>query len=330
MSRHRRVLGVAGVLAATVALAGCGGASMLDPKGSEARHIAGAWWVMFGLAMFVYVVVAVFIVGAVLRGRRRRRPEGSGISDGAFVWVGGIIVPALILFVIAVVTVDTTAALRKPDRRALRVDVRGQDWWWEVRYPGTGIRTANELHLPVGRPIEVRLTSDNVIHSFWVPQIGGKVDVIPGQPNYFRFTIEKAGLYRGVCAEFCGVQHANMAFYVRAESPGLFDRWEAAHAQPPSEPADELAAQGALVFQRVACAGCHTVRGTQAVGTKGPDLTDVGSRHALAAGTLENSAASLRRWIADPQHYKPGALMPQVPLSGDDLTKIVAYLTSLK
>jgi cytochrome c oxidase subunit 2 len=304
--------------------------SILDPSGNEARHIAGAWWVMFALAIVVYIGVAGFIVVAVVRGRRRRRPQGASGSDGAFIWIGGIVIPVVILAVIGVVTVETTAALRKPEAHALRVDVRGKDWWWGIHYPGTGITTANDLHLPVGRPIELRLTSDNVIHSFWVPQIGGKVDVIPGQPNYFRFTIERAGLYRGQCAEFCGVQHANMAIYVFAEPPGLFDRWEAAHAQAPSEPASELAAQGAVVFQRAACAGCHTVRGTQAVGTKGPDLTMVGSRHSLAAGSLENNATELKKWITDPQRYKPGALMPAVQLSDDDRTKVVAYLLSLK
>jgi cytochrome c oxidase subunit 2 len=338
MRRARRVLLVA-MLAAVLAACGSSDSSMLDAKGNEARHIAGAWWVMFGLAIGVYVIVAGFIIVAVARNRRQRRADGDGHGDdgggssrvdAAFVWIGGIVVPVLILAVVGVVTVDTTAALRKPDARALRVEVQGKDWWWGVHYPDSGITTANDLYLPVGRPIELRLTSDNVIHSFWVPQIGGKVDVIPGQPNYFRFTIEHAGLFRGQCTEFCGVQHANMAIYVRAEPPGLFDRWEAAHAQAPSEPTDELAAQGAVVFQRAACAGCHTVRGTQAVGTKGPDLTMIGSRHTIGAGTLENTAANLRKWITDPQRYKPGALMPAVQLSDDDRTKVVAYLLSLK
>jgi len=328
MSRTRRVLLLA-VIVGT--LAACGSdSSILDARGNEARHIAGAWWVMFGLAIAVYVGVAGFIITAVVRGRRRRRPEGAPASDGAFIWIGGIVIPVVVLALVGIVTVRTTAALRKPETRALRVDVHGEDWWWAIHYPASGITTANDLHLPVGRPIELRLTSDNVIHSFWVPQIGGKVDVIPGQPNYFRFTIERAGRYRGQCAEFCGIQHANMAIYLFADPPGLFDRWEAAHAQPPSEPSSELAAQGAVVFQRIACAGCHTVRGTQAVGTKGPDLTMVGSRHTLGAGTLENNAREMRRWITDPQRYKPGALMPAIPLSADDRTKLVAYLLSLR
>jgi cytochrome c oxidase subunit II len=329
VSRRARL--IAGVAVLAVALGACGSnnSSILDPHGNEARHIAGAWWVMFGLATFVYVVVAGLIIVAVVRGRRRGTPSESSRTDGAFIWIGGIIVPALILFVIAVVTVDTTAALRKPGRDPLHVEVRGADWWWDIRYPGTTVRTANDLYLPVGRPIEIRLTSDNVIHSFWVPEIGGKVDVIPGQPNFFRFTIEHAGLFRGTCAEFCGVQHANMAIYVHAEPPGLFERWLAARGQPPTEPASELAAQGAVSFQRESCAGCHTIRGTQAEGTKGPDLTDLATRHSIAAGALENTPKNLAKWVADPQRYKPGALMPNVPISSDERTKIVAYLLGL-
>jgi cytochrome c oxidase subunit 2 len=321
---------VAGVALLLAACSSDQNSSILDPHGNEARHIAGAWWVMFGLATFVYVAVAATIIAAVLRGRRRRNAaESSRISDSAFIWVGGIVLPALILFVIAVVTVDTTAALRKPGHDPLHVEVRGEDWWWDVRYPGTGVRTANDLYLPVGRPIQIRLTSDNVIHSFWVPEIGGKVDVIPGQANYFRFTVEHAGVFRGQCAEFCGVQHANMALYVHALPPGLFGRWLATHGQSPTEPASELAAQGAITFQRESCAGCHTVRGTQAVGTRGPDLTDLATRRTLAAGALENTPKNLARWIRDPQRYKPGALMPAVPISSDERTKIVAYLLSL-
>jgi cytochrome c oxidase subunit II len=327
--RHARLVVVATGL--VVSLAACGGSnsSILDPHGNEARHIAGAWWVMFALATFVYVVVAALIIIAVVRGRRRRGPSESGVPDSVFIWIGGIVVPALILFVIAVVTVDTTAALRKPGHDPLRVEVRGEDWWWDVRYPGTNVRTANDLYLPVGRPIEIRLTSDNVIHSFWVPEIGGKVDVIPGQPNFFRFTIEHAGLFRGQCAEFCGVQHANMAIYVHAYPAGLFGRWLTAHEQAPTEPSSELAAQGALSFQRESCAGCHTVRGTQAEGTRGPDLTDLATRRTLGAGALENTPQNLERWIVDPQRYKPGALMPAVPISSDERTKIVAYLLGL-
>lgn len=329
----RRAAIVGLLVAIPCALAACGGdgePSMLDAHGNEARHIAGAWWVMFGLAVGVYVVVGGFIAFSVVRGRRRRGPRTSRISDTAFVWVGGIIVPALILIVLAVVTVQTTAALRKPSRHPLRVDVVARDWWWDVRYPGTGIRVANEFHLPVGRPIEMRLTSADVIHSFWVPEIGGKVDVIPGQPNTYRFTLEKTGVLRGQCAEFCGIQHANMALYVHADTPGLYERWATANATPPSEPTSEMAALGAVEFQRQACAGCHTVRGTQADGKVGPDLTNVGSRRTLGAGTVENTESNLARWIVNAQQFKPGAKMPPIPISRQTRDEIVAYLMSLR
>jgi cytochrome c oxidase subunit 2 len=326
--RHASIL-VAG--AVVLVLSGCGGEqSMLDAKGNEAQHVAGAWWVMFGLATAVYVVVAGFILTAVVRGRRTTTGKPSRIKDGAFVWIGGIIVPAIVLLVIAVVTVRTTAALRKPERDALRVEITARDWWWDVRYPDQHIRVANEFHLPVGRPIELRITSDDVIHSFWVPQIGGKLDAVPGQPNFLRFTIEKTGVFRGQCAEYCGIQHANMAMYVHGDPPGLFERWIASQQSSRAEPASEMAARGALVFQSQACAGCHTVRGTAAQGTRGPELSDVASRRTLGAGALENTPDNLRAWITNPQRFKPGAQMPPIPMSSDDRTAIVAYLETLR
>ncbi len=330
MKRRTRQLVIATVV--VLALASCSGdsPSMLDPRGSEARHIARAWWVMFSLAIGVYVLVAGFIIVAVVRGRKTEHGRSSRITDSAFVWFGGIVMPVGVLLVVAVVTVGTTAALRKPSHSPLRVQVVGHDWWWDVRYPATGIREGNELHLPTGTPIEIRLTSDDVIHSFWVPQIGGKVDLIPGQPNYFRFTIEKPGVYRGQCAEYCGLQHANMALYVHADPPGLYERWVAAHRNPPTEPASELATRGALAFQTQSCAGCHTVAGTQAQGHVGPALTNFGSRRSIGAGAVANTPSNLSRWIVNAQRYKPGARMPPLSISPAEVSSIVAYLESLK
>ena len=330
MSRRIRSAAVAAVVTIGLAACGSGSPSMLDPKGDEAAKIARAWWIMFGLAIGVYVLVATFIIIAVLRGRRTESGKASRLTDGSFVWFGGIVMPVVVLLVIAVLTVTTTAALRKPSRSALHVQIVGHDWWWDVRYPGTSIHVANEFHLPVGTPIDIRLTSADVIHSFWVPQIGGKVDLIPGQPNDFRFTITKPGLYRGQCAEYCGLQHANMALYVHADPPGLYERWVAAHRDPPSEPASDLAARGAVAFQAQSCAGCHTVRGTQAQGTRGPNLTDFGSRRSIGAGTIVNTPTRLARWMVDAQQFKPGARMPPISLSTRDVDSIVAYLESLK
>jgi cytochrome c oxidase subunit 2 len=328
-ARHRRRL-VALAIAVGIATASCGGAhSIVNPKGSEADRVAGVWWLMFGLAAAVYVVVAGCILYAATRGRRRRGP--SRLHDNWFIWIGGVIVPFLILVVLAVVTVDATSALRTSSPGEVRIDVVGKLWWWEVRYPGHGVVTANEIHIPRGTPINVRLTSDNVIHSFWVPQLAGKMDTIPGQPNNLEFTADKVGRYAGRCAEFCGLQHAHMGFEVIVETPADYGRWLARRERVPLEPASEEAASGQLVFQREACAGCHTIGGTDAQGTVGPDLTDVGSRRLLGAGAIENTPQNMRAWIRDAGAIKPGVQMPSFQSLPDrDVAALAAYLESLK
>jgi cytochrome c oxidase subunit 2 len=326
----RRAATVALLATTTLALAACGGGSpsTLHTAGSSADKIAGTWWLMFGLAIVVYVVAASFILVAIARGHRGRGSRASRISDHAFVWVGGIIVPAVILAVLGVVTVSTGRALRSPARDPLVIQVVGKDWWWAAVYPRAGIVTANEIHLPVGQPIEVRLTSDNVIHSFWVPELAGKVDTIPGQVNVLRFTADRAGTYLGVCAEFCGLQHANMHFQVVAQSPGDYARWAAQQARPTPQPSSELQAEGELVFVRSSCAGCHTIRGTPALGTFGPDLTHLATRRTIGAVTVANTRTTLARWIERAGSYKPGVLMPPGLLSSDELQAVLAYLES--
>jgi len=193
------------------------------------------------------------------------------------------------------------------------------------------VTTANEIHIPRGTPIDLHLTSDNVIHSFWVPQLAGKMDTIPGQPNDLDFTADTVGRYQGQCAEFCGLQHTHMGVAVVVESPSDFGRWLARRQRAPLEPVSEEAARGALVFQREACAGCHTVRGTDAHGTLGPDLTDVGSRARLGADAIENTTTNMQHWIRDAQAIKPGISMPSFrSLSDRDVAAIAAYLESLK
>jgi cytochrome c oxidase subunit II len=329
-ARRRRRLGALALLVGVVT-AGCGGArSIVDPKGSEADRIAGVWWLMFGLAAAVYVVVAGCILYAATRGRRRNATQ-SRLQEHWFIWIGGVIVPFLILVVLAIVTVDTTSALRESSAGELRIDVVGKLWWWEVRYPGKGVVTANEIHIPRGTPIDLHLTSDNVIHSFWVPELAGKMDTIPGQPNDLDFTADKVGRYDGQCAEFCGLQHTHMGVSVVVDTPADFGRWLARRQRAPLEPASEDAARGQLVFQREACAGCHTIRGTDAQGTLGPDLTDVGSRARLGAEAIENTPEHMRDWIRDAQAIKPGIAMPSFrSLSDDDIAALAAYLESLK
>ncbi len=289
MRRLRSALMVA--FAATV-VAGCSDAgSIIDTKGSEADRIASVWWIAFGLAAFVYVAVAGLILFAVTRGRRRG--VASRLDTNLFIWIGGVVVPMVILAVIAVVTVQSTGALREPSRDELHVDVAGQLWWWGVHYPDSDVDTANEIHLPAGQPVDIRLTSDNVIHSFWVPQLAGKEDAIPGQPNHLRFTPETPGTYRGRCAEYCGIEHGHMGLRVIVETPADFGRWLARRESVPTEPVSDDAAAGATLFTSLPCAGCHTVRGTSATGKVGPDLTDVGSRQTIGADTLLNTPKNL-------------------------------------
>lgn len=334
MTRARPVVH-AMVVVALAGLAACSrqAPSALDTKSPEAERIAGVWWLMFGLAAAVYVVVAGFILVALLRGRGTEDGRRSRISDNHFIWLGGIVVPVVILGVLAVVTVKSTTDLRASaagTEKPLVVDVVGKRWWWEVRYPEFGIVSANEVRVPVGRPVTVRLRSDNVIHSFWVPQLGGKMDLIPEQTNIHRFTAQQAGEYRGQCAEFCGLQHANMNFLVIAEPPAQFGRWAAQHRVPPQNPANEEAARGQAVFMRSSCAGCHAVRGTDAKGDFGPDLTDFGGRRSIGSLAVPNTPGHLAGWIVDAQSIKPGNLMPPITLEPQEVDDLVAYLQSLR
>ena len=307
--------------------------SILGGHGDESTSIGRVWWLMFAMAAGVYVLVAGLVIAAILRGRRRERAEEpDSRRDDRFLWLGGLALPVVILAVLAVVTVTTTKDLRRVSSREVRIEVTGKRWWWDVRYPAEQVEAADEVHVPVGEPVDVALTSSDVIHSFWVPELAGKVDMVPGQVNHLRFTATQAGTYRGECAEYCAIGHANMAFLVVAEAPADFQRWLARRESPAGQvPTDEQAAQGEVVFQREPCGGCHTVAGTDAKGTRGPALSDVGSRRTLAAGTIPNTPDELARWIRDPQEVKPGVLMPPSPqLSDADVRALVAYLEGLR
>jgi cytochrome c oxidase subunit 2 len=334
--RRVRPAALAAVVAASsITLVSCRGhsPSMLDAHGTESQRVSGVWWLMFSLAAVVYVVVAAFIVIAIVRGRGGKREKAQKApKDDTFIWLGGIVAPVIILAVLAVVTVNTTEALRNPEAGELRIAVVGKRWWWDVTYPDSpGVRTANEIHIPVDRPVDIELTSDNVIHSFWVPELAGKVDTIPGQTNHLRLTATAPGTYRGECAEFCGIQHAHMSFQIIADPPADFDRWLARRTTGAGlTPTSDQAARGELVFTREACAGCHAVRGTQAVAQIGPDLSDFGGRQWIGSLTVPNTPANLEQWIVDPQSVKPGTLMPPTALSAEDIAAVTAYLEGLK
>jgi cytochrome c oxidase subunit 2 len=216
----------------------------------------------------------------------------------------------------------------------VQIEVTGHQWWWELGYrgasPSDNFTSANELHVPVGRPVVIRLKADDVIHSLWVPSLAGKKDLIPGRTATMNFRADQPGRYRGQCAEFCGYQHAFMAFEVIAEPPAAYEAWAAAQRQPAPEPSDPTTRRGQEVFMRGACIMCHAIEGTTAAARKGPDLSHVGGRSTIAAGTLPNRPAEMARWIANPQDFKPGTNMPATSLSSDDMNALVAYLGSLR
>jgi cytochrome c oxidase subunit 2 len=216
----------------------------------------------------------------------------------------------------------------------MRVRVTGHQWWWEIEYldatPADRIRTANELHIPAGRPVTLELISDDVIHSFWVPSLQGKRDLLPGYANNLQVQASRPGRYRGECAEFCGWQHAHMAFVVHAHEPEAFVRWQREQRRPAREPVSPEQVRGREVFLGSTCAQCHAIRGTDAAAMLGPDLTHLASREQIAAGTLPNDAANLSAWILDPRRFKPGTTMPPAQLSAQDLGALVAYLSSLE
>ncbi len=331
------------VMAAT-APGGAGQPDMLDPKGPASHGIAVVWWILFWIALFVFLAVVTLAVIGVLRGRRAARNGQDGVevdtttarplgtSDDRFIGVGGVAIPLVILIVVGVVTIIATRRIWAASPDAVHIDVQAVQFFWVVHEPD-GITTANEIPVPVGQPVEIGLTSRDVIHSFWVPQLAAKVDVIPGQHNVIRFTVSQPGIYRGQCAEYCGIQHANMIFFIDAMTPADYEAWLAHHRRPPPKPnrsGDPAAAAGLAAFENESCAGCHTVAGTTAHGTVGPDLTYLGSRRTIGSGVLNNTPANLARWIRDSQSVKPGNAMPPSEIPTTEINDIVAYLESQK
>lgn len=303
--------------------------STFSPVGPKADFSTTAWWLLFGVAAFVCVVVIALVVGAMIS-RRKAAKVREGEAKG-FVMTFGVVIPAVVLAATFALSVAGIAKNAKPSRpAALKVQVVGHQWWWEVRYPDSGAVTANEIHVPLGTPVELQLTSDDVIHSFWVPAIMPKLDLIPGHTNDTWMTVDDAGTYRGQCAEYCGLQHAHMAFTVVAEPEAKFQQWLGDQAEPAVKPTTAEERKGYDVLTSGSCASCHTVRGTPADGKVGPDLTHLADRSRLAAETIPNDRGHLGGWIANSQQIKPGNKMPPQPLSPGDLTAVITYLESLK
>ena len=325
-------MGVFLLLAPIVAGCGARDQSTLSPKSSASQDIARLWWVMLVASAVVFGVVLVLICVAVLR---RRGPEAPPARGRGGLWIpaiGGVAVPVVVLaglFALTLRTLPRTSPV-SAGRTAFTIEVVGRQWFWDVTYPGSGVHTANELHIPVGVPVNVEVTSGDVVHSFWVPELNRKVDMIPGQTNRVTLEADRPGAFRGQCAEFCGLQHAHMAFFVVAQPKAAFDAWLARESRPAPPPATPELERGQQVLLGSACVYCHTIDGTTASGRIGPDLTHLASRRTIGAGLLPNGRGNLAGWILDPQHLKPGNKMPGTDLSGTELQALLAYLGSLK
>jgi cytochrome c oxidase subunit 2 len=297
--------------------------SALHPASDAAGAIHGLTIVLtVGTCAILALVLGLAAYGA-LTGPRKA-------SVGAWVIGGGLVFPVVVLTALLVHALKVGHALSAPPSRPADIEITGKMWWWDVRYADAGV-LANELYVPVGRPVEIALKSDNVIHSFWVPALAGKVDMIPGRTTRIVIQAREPGVYRGQCAEYCGLQHTWMAFYVIAVPEDAYRQWLALQAAPAAEPDSAFLRQGRDAFLKGGCGTCHTVRGTPAAGTLGPDLTHVGGRRSIAAGRLDNHAGTLAGWIADSQTIKPGNLMPSTTVyTGEELRAVAAWLESLK
>lgn len=301
-----------------------------DPRGTSARQLDVLFWTMVVAGGAVFALVAVLLARAA-RGRSDGdEPGDRELASTRLVLGGGVVLPIVILVPLTVMMLVVGNRLSPRLGDAYDVTVIGHQFWWEVHYPDADVVTANEIHIPTGTTVRVRLESADVIHSFWVPQLAGKIDMIPGQSTEVLIDADEPGTYLGHCAEFCGVQHARMRFLVVAQRPADFEEWLAHQASDAATPSDASTRRGADTFAEVGCAACHTVRGTDALGTLGPDLSHVAGRSTLGAATVPNDRGQLGGWIADPQAVKPGNLMPPTPLTAEQLHDLIAYLESLE
>jgi cytochrome c oxidase subunit 2 len=307
--------------------------SALHPAGPLGHEIAGLFWLFTGIATVVYLIVIGFLVYSL---RRRRAAGVAADGAGPALKIIGVAVglTAVILVVLAVNDFLANRRLNAEQANPLRVRVTAHQWWWEIEYldsqPSLRVTTANQLVLPVGRPALLQMGSSDVIHSFWVPTLNGKKDLLPGYTTTLALIAARAGPYTGECAEFCGLQHAHMSIDIDARSPADFARWLDAQRTAAAEPADATARHGREVFLASSCRFCHAIQGTEANARLGPDLTHLASRPRIAAGARPNDAANLAAWILDPQGIKPGSRMPATKLSAADLSALVAYLGELR
>ncbi len=311
----------------------------MRPTADLGFQIDGLFRLILWLAAAVFVIVEGLLIYVAIRYRARPgQPPPRRVHGHTLLEISWTLAPAVILIIVAVPTIQTILRTQgTPRADALEVSVIGHQWWWEYRYSQSGVVTANELHLPLGRPVVLAMTSADVIHSFWAPRLGGKRDLISGRTNRIQFTPDSIGVFSGQCAEFCGESHANMGLRVVVEDSAAFAAWTAGQLRAPAPPdsLSEATEEGLEAFRRLrqpasnSCIACHTIQGVSA-GVLGPNLTHVGSRATIAGGTLPNTPESLARWLSDPPGVKPGSKMPRVGLTQPEITALVAYLQSLR
>lgn len=331
------------VLGGTLLFSSCGGIqNSINPAGPHAQNLSRLWWLMFYVCSAVFVLVIIALAIAVRRGSQKSDlnpvldPPAEQESRKRTAVLSAVTVTVIVLFVFSLYSFSSGRSLTADlaQKNGLSIEVTAHQWWWEARYNDVDasniFTTANEIHIPVGVPVTFTLHAGDVIHSFWVPNLGGKKDLIPGKISTVWLQADKPGVYRGQCAEYCGLQHARMAFWIVADPQDQFNAWRQNQTQTSVPPATDSQRRGQQVFLSSTCVMCHAINGTTAGSNIGPNLTHVGSRNTIAAATLSNTREHLARWIADSQSFKPGNKMPQNNLSEQDLQAVTDYLQSLR
>jgi cytochrome c oxidase subunit II len=304
---------------------------VLNPNSPQARSIFDLGIVSGIILAIIFVIVAGIIVYALMRFRwREGEPDPHQLAGNHTVEIVWTAIPCLIVVTLFALTARTMTLSDPPPAPEPDLVVTGHQWWWEVRYPKSGIVVANEFHIPVGKPVSVRLESTDVLHEFWVPELARKISTVPGHPNHIWLQADRPGTYLGVCSEFCGTQHAWMHCLIVAEPVAEFAAWETAQQLPAAKPVSDSAAKGLALFQQMVCVSCHAINGTTAAARVGPDLTHFASRRQLGGGIADNTPENLRRWLANPQQVKPGVKMPDFKFSGEQLTQLLDYLQTLQ
>jgi cytochrome c oxidase subunit II len=307
-------------------------ANALDPQSPQARVIFNLGIVSTVIFVLIFVIVAGTIVYAMLRFRGLNgETDPEQIQENKIVEITWTLIPFLIVLFLFALTLRAMSRVEPPTPPSPDLVVTGHQFWWQVDYPGTGVTTANEIHIPAGKPLSVLLESKDVLHEFWVPKLTRKMSNVPGQPNHVWLQADKPGVYIGQCSEFCGTQHAWMRIVVVAHEPAQFEQWQQAQLRTAESPAGGPALKGQELFRTLSCINCHAIKGVAGAESRvAPDLTHVGGRKQLASGMIDNTPANMRLWLKSPQHIKPGALMPDFTLTDEQLDQLAGYLSRLQ